>query len=40
MTAVTPAAHAPAAGAGSRRVGFGNLLRTEWTKIRSVRSPG
>jgi ABC-type transport system involved in multi-copper enzyme maturation permease subunit len=38
MTAVTPAAHAPAAGAGSRRVGFGNLLRTEWTKIRSVRS--
>ncbi len=38
MTAVTPAAHAPAAGADSRRAGFGSLLRTEWTKIRSVRS--
>jgi ABC-2 type transport system permease protein len=37
MTAVTPTAPAPAADA-ARRVGFGNLLMTEWTKIRSVRS--
>jgi ABC-2 type transport system permease protein len=38
MTAVTPVAPAPAAGQATRRIGFGNLLLTEWTKIRSVRS--
>ncbi|HUL28774.1 MAG TPA: ABC transporter permease subunit [Streptosporangiaceae bacterium] len=38
MTAVAPAAPAPAAGQAARRPGFGNLLLTEWTKIRSVRS--
>jgi ABC-2 type transport system permease protein len=37
MTAVAPPAPAPAA-AAARRVGFGNLLAAEWTKIRSVRS--
>ena len=38
MTAVAPpAAPTPAADA-ARRVGFGHLLMTEWTKIRSVRS--
>jgi ABC-2 type transport system permease protein len=37
MTAVAPPAPASAADA-ARRVGFGNLLMAEWTKIRSVRS--
>jgi ABC-2 type transport system permease protein len=38
VTAVTPVASAPAAGQAARRIGFGSLLLTEWTKIRSVRS--
>jgi ABC-2 type transport system permease protein len=38
MTAVAPTAPAPAASQPARRPGFGSLLLTEWTKIRSVRS--
>jgi ABC-2 type transport system permease protein len=38
MTAVTPTAPAPMADQATQRVGFGHLLMTEWTKIRSVRS--
>jgi ABC-2 type transport system permease protein len=38
MTATTPAARPAAASQAPRRVGLGNLLLTEWTKIRSVRS--
>ena len=38
MTAVTPAAPMAPAAEATRRVGFGHLLATEWTKIRSVRS--
>jgi ABC-type transport system involved in multi-copper enzyme maturation permease subunit len=38
MTTTTPAARSAAVSQASRRVGFGNLLLTEWTKIRSVRS--
>jgi ABC-2 type transport system permease protein len=40
MTAVTSGTRAstPAADLGSGRAGFGHLLLTEWTKIRSVRS--
>ena len=38
MTTVAPEHRAPAAAPDSRRVGFGHLLLTEWTKIRSVRS--
>jgi ABC-2 type transport system permease protein len=38
MTAVTPAASTPTVAQATRRVGFGHLLATEWTKIRSVRS--
>ena len=37
MTA-TPAASAATVSQASRPIGFGNLLLTEWTKIRSVRS--
>ena len=37
MTA-TPAAGAATVSQASRPIGFGNLLLTEWTKIRSVRS--
>ncbi|HCU94432.1 MAG TPA: ABC transporter permease [Actinobacteria bacterium] len=37
MTA-TPAASAATVSRASRPIGFGNLLLTEWTKIRSVRS--
>lgn len=35
MTAATPAVSAPAAG---HRPGFGDLLHSEWTKLRTVRS--
>src|SRR5215831_12706984 len=38
MTTVAPEHRAPAAAPDSRRAGFGHLLLTEWTKIRSVRS--
>ena len=38
MTAVAPQAGLPAPGAAGRRAGFGHLLLTEWTKLRSVRS--
>ncbi len=39
MTATTPQAPPiPAAGPVGRRAGFGHLLLTEWTKLRSVRS--
>jgi ABC-2 type transport system permease protein len=38
MTSVTPTAPAPTADQATQRVGFGHLLMTEWTKIRSVRS--
>jgi ABC-type transport system involved in multi-copper enzyme maturation permease subunit len=38
MTTTTPAARSAAVSQAPRRVGFGNLLLTEWTKIRSVRS--
>jgi ABC-type transport system involved in multi-copper enzyme maturation permease subunit len=39
VTASAPTApRAPAAGLPAGRLGFGNLLRAEWTKIRSVRS--
>jgi len=37
-TSVTPA-RGPAGPAAGRRAGFANLMRAEWTKIRSVRSP-
>jgi ABC-type transport system involved in multi-copper enzyme maturation permease subunit len=38
MTTVTPAASTPTAAQATRGAGFGHLLATEWTKIRSVRS--
>jgi ABC-type transport system involved in multi-copper enzyme maturation permease subunit len=38
MTAVTPVTSAAPADRATRRIGFGSLLLTEWTKIRSVRS--
>lgn len=39
MTAATPqAVQVPAATPARRRAGFGHLLLTEWTKLRSVRS--
>ena len=38
MTTVTASAPASASAAGARRPGFGRLMLSEWTKIRSVRS--
>jgi hypothetical protein len=38
VTPAAPAAPAPVALATARRPGFGNVLLSEWTKLRSVRS--
>jgi hypothetical protein len=38
VTSAAPARPAPLPSAPARRAGFGNLLLSEWTKIRSVRS--